>query len=43
MGDKKFAELVGERSQGRIKINVFHSSQLGEEKSVIEQVQMGLD
>ncbi|KYZ76591.1 C4-dicarboxylate ABC transporter [Anaerosporomusa subterranea] len=41
LGDKKFADLVAERSNGRIKINVFHSAQLGEEKSVIEQVQMG--
>lgn len=41
VGDKKFADLVAERSNGRIKINVYHSSQLGEEKSVIEQVQLG--
>lgn len=41
LGDKKFAELVFERSKGRIKIDVFPSSQLGEEKSVIEQVQLG--
>jgi len=41
MGDKKFAELVGERSNGRIKVEVFPSAQLGEEKAVIEQVQLG--
>lgn len=41
MGDKKFAELVAERSQGRIKIDVFPSSQLGEEKAVLEQIQLG--
>lgn len=41
LGDKKFAELVYEKSQGRIKIDVFPSSQLGEEKAVIEQVQLG--
>lgn len=41
MGDKKFAELVLERSKGRIKIDVFPSAQLGEEKAVIEQVQLG--
>ncbi|WP_094604459.1 Solute-binding protein [Sporomusa silvacetica DSM 10669] len=41
MGDKKFAELVNERTQGRIKIEVFPSSQLGEEKAVIEQIQLG--
>lgn len=41
VGDKKFAELVKERSNGRINITVYHSAQLGEEKSVIEQVQLG--
>ncbi len=41
LGDKKFAELVNERTKGRIKIEVFPSSQLGEEKAVIEQVQLG--
>ena len=41
MGDKKFAELVEEKSDGRIKINVFPNGQLGDEKSVIEQVQLG--
>lgn len=39
--DKKFAELVHERSNGRITIDVFPSAQLGEEKAVIEQVQLG--
>lgn len=41
VGDLKFAELVNEKSGGRIKIEVFPSSQLGEEKAVIEQVQLG--
>ncbi len=41
MGDKKFAELVTERTKGRIKVEVYPSSQLGEEKAVIEQVQLG--
>ncbi|WP_438445227.1 TRAP transporter substrate-binding protein [Gorillibacterium sp. sgz5001074] len=41
LGDKKFAELVGQKSNGRIKIEVFPSAQLGEEKAVIEQVQLG--
>lgn len=40
-GDIKFAELVKERTNGRITIDVFPSAQLGEEKSVIEQVQLG--
>jgi tripartite ATP-independent transporter DctP family solute receptor len=41
LGDKKFAELVNERSQGRIQIKVFDSAQLGDENSVIQQVQLG--
>ena len=41
LGDKKFAELVNERSKGRIQIKVFDSAQLGDEKSVIQQIQMG--
>ena len=39
--DKEFAKLVAERSQGRIKIDVFPGAQLGEEKAAIEQVQLG--
>lgn len=41
IGDKKFAELVAAKSNGRITIDVFPSGQLGDEKSVIEQVQLG--
>ncbi len=41
LGDKKFAELVNQRTNGRIKIDVYPSSQLGEEKAVVEQVQLG--
>ncbi len=41
LGDMKFAELVKERSGGRIIIEVYPSSQLGQEKAVIEQVQFG--
>lgn len=40
-GDYYFAELVEERTDGRITIEVYHSSQLGEERDVIEQVQFG--
>lgn len=36
-----FADLVETRTDGRIKIKVFHSSQLGQEREVIEQVQFG--
>lgn len=41
LGDKRFADLVRERSDGRIDIQVFANSQLGEESDAIEQVQMG--
>ena len=37
----EFARLVEERTGGRIKIEVYHSKQLGEEKAVIEGVQFG--
>jgi len=40
-GDYEFSRLVKERTNGRIVIEVFHSKQLGEEKPVIEQVQLG--
>jgi tripartite ATP-independent transporter DctP family solute receptor len=40
-GDQYFADLVEERTDGRIKIEVYHSAQLGEERAVIEQVQFG--
>lgn len=41
LGDKKFAELVKEKSKGRIEIKVYDSAQLGDEKSVVQQIQMG--
>jgi len=40
-GDYEFARLVKERTNGRIIVEVYHSKQLGEEKAVIEQVQLG--
>ena len=40
-GNYRFAELVEERTDGRIQIEVFPDSQLGEESDVIEQVQFG--
>jgi tripartite ATP-independent transporter DctP family solute receptor len=36
-----FADQLRERSGGRIDITVFHSAQLGEERDVLEQVQLG--
>lgn len=37
----KFAELVKERTNGEIVIEVFYDAALGDEKSVIEQMQFG--
>lgn len=41
LGLEKFAELVAEKSDGRITIDVFHSSQLGGEREMIEGLQLG--
>lgn len=40
-GAYKFAELVEERTDGRIKIDVHSGGELGDEKSVCEQLQFG--
>ncbi|MDA8441396.1 MAG: TRAP transporter substrate-binding protein [Peptococcaceae bacterium] len=40
-GDNEFAKLVKERTNGRINIVVYPNAQLGDEKTVIEQLQMG--
>ncbi|MGI5976762.1 MAG: TRAP transporter substrate-binding protein [Candidatus Limivicinus sp.] len=37
----KFAELVNERTDGRIQIEVYYGGTLGDEKTVIEQLQFG--
>lgn len=41
IGDEKFAQLVEEYSNGRIKVEVYPQATLGDEKSCIEQVQFG--
>lgn len=41
LGDKEFARLVEERSGGKLKIIVYSDAALGDEQSVIEQVQLG--
>lgn len=41
IGDKAFAKMVEERTNGRIKIEVYAGGVLGDEKSVIEAIQMG--
>jgi len=41
IGNKEMAKIVAEKTNGRIKIEVYAGGQLGDEKSVIEAVQMG--
>lgn len=41
VGLEKFAELVAERTNGAIKIDIFPSAQLGDERANIEDLQMG--
>ncbi|MCM3609934.1 TRAP transporter substrate-binding protein [Planococcus sp. MERTA32b] len=41
IGDKEFARLVEEKTDGRYKIEVYSGGQLGEETNSIEQVQLG--
>jgi tripartite ATP-independent transporter DctP family solute receptor len=39
---KFMGKLLDERSKGKLKINVFHSAQLGQEKDTIEQTRFGV-
>jgi tripartite ATP-independent transporter DctP family solute receptor len=41
IGDREFARLVSERTNGRIKIEVYSNGLLGSEDSVVEQIQFG--
>lgn len=40
-GMKKFADLVAERTQGRYEVQIFHSSQLGDDLALMEKLKMG--
>ncbi|MET0653709.1 MAG: C4-dicarboxylate TRAP transporter substrate-binding protein [Hyphomicrobiaceae bacterium] len=40
-GFLKWAKAVEERSKGELKIDVFHSAQLGKEEDIIEQIRQG--
>ena len=40
-GLKMFAKLVSEKTNGKVTIDVFHSSQLGDERDMIEGLQLG--
>lgn len=41
LGDKEFAKLVSEMTKGRIEIEVYAGGKLGNEESVVEQIQFG--
>ena len=41
VGDKEFARLVEEKTDGRYVVEVFSGGQLGEESEVLEQAQLG--
>ncbi|GAB6086327.1 TRAP transporter substrate-binding protein [Alkaliphilus crotonatoxidans] len=41
LADREFARLVEEKSEGRIKVEVYPGAQLGDEKTTIEQAQFG--
>lgn len=41
LGLERYAELVEERTGGKVKIDIFHSAQLGNERDCIEGLQMG--
>lgn len=41
LGAVRFAELVEERSNGRLKIDIFPNRQLGEEREMVEGLQLG--
>ncbi len=41
LGLEKFSQLVDEKTAGAVKIDVFHSSQLGNEREMIEGLQLG--
>ncbi len=42
LGAEKFAELVEEKTGGNVKVSVFPSSQLGNEKDIFDAVAMGM-
>lgn len=41
LGLEKFSQLVDEKTNGGVKVEVFHSSQLGNEREMIEGLQLG--
>lgn len=41
LGAQKFAELVDKKTNGTVKISIYHSSQLGDEQELSEGIRMG--
>ena len=41
LGMVRYAQLVRERTQGRVAIQIHHSRQLGDERQVVEGLQLG--
>ncbi|MHC1758775.1 MAG: TRAP transporter substrate-binding protein [Negativicutes bacterium] len=41
LGVQKFAELVDKKTNGNVKISIYHSSQLGDEQELSEGIRMG--
>ena len=41
LGIEKFAEIISEKTDGRITVNIYHSGQLGGERDLIEGLRMG--
>jgi len=41
LGLEKFGELVSEKTNGKVKVQAFHSSQLGNERDMVEGLQLG--
>lgn len=41
VGAKKFADIVAEKTKGRYEVQVFHSSQLGDDLGLMEKLKMG--
>src|SRR6266481_2802750 len=41
LGAQKFAELVAARTGGRVKVDIFHSAQLGGERDMVEGLKIG--
>lgn len=42
LGLEKFAQLVSQKTNGKVKVEIFHSSQLGNERDMVEGLQIGV-